>query len=211
MKRRKLLEPEKKHRLTDSHPAKDSFTRVEPIRKEKDINLIKKLLADNPRNYALFTVGINFALRGGDLLSLKVKDVEHINVGESFQVRESKTKKKRTLTMNRQSHDAIQSLLKVQHYDSNEDYLFQSQRKGSDRMTIQALIQLIKKWCQEINLRGNYGSHTLRKTWGFMQRTKYKVSLPVLMTAYGHSSQSITMRYLCIQDEEVEDCYMNEL
>lgn len=47
--------------------------------------------------------------------------------------------------------------------------------------TIQAVNALIKKWTATINLNhGNYGAHTLRKTFGFIQRTKYGVGSQVL-------------------------------
>ena len=30
--------------------------------------------------------------------------------------------------------------------------------------------QKVKSWCRTINLKGNFGSHSLRKTWGYHQR-----------------------------------------
>ena len=50
---------------------------VEPIRDPLKIIAIKRNLRKekNPRNYLLFTMGINLALRISDLLALKVKDV----------------------------------------------------------------------------------------------------------------------------------------
>jgi integrase len=50
---------------------------VEPIR---DLNKIKEIEAylkekESPRNYLIFVLGLNFALRISDLLSIKVKDV----------------------------------------------------------------------------------------------------------------------------------------
>ena len=50
-------------------------SRVDPIRKEKDIAAIKGFLKESPRDYALFTVGINTGLRSEGLLSLKFNDV----------------------------------------------------------------------------------------------------------------------------------------
>ncbi len=73
-------------------------------------------LSDKPRNYALFVAGINFALRGGDLLNLRVKDVEQVKAGGDFEIREGKTKKKRTLTISKPVYDAINSLLKVKTF-----------------------------------------------------------------------------------------------
>ncbi len=55
-----------------NHPEKGSSIKVEPIRELRDIRSIKKLLADNPRNLCLFTLGINTNLRASDLLSITV-------------------------------------------------------------------------------------------------------------------------------------------
>ena len=51
-----------------NQPEKGSQIKVEPIRKKRDIQSIKKMLSDNPRNQALFTIGINTNLRASDLL-----------------------------------------------------------------------------------------------------------------------------------------------
>jgi integrase len=54
---------------------------------------------------------------------------------------------------------------------------------------------LIKQWARAIHLKGNYGAHSLRKTFGFIQRTKYAVGFEVLAKRFNHSSPTITMRY----------------
>ena len=50
---------------------------VEPIKDKKKVLAIKRNLKEekNPRNYLLFVMGINTALRISDLLSLKIKDI----------------------------------------------------------------------------------------------------------------------------------------
>jgi hypothetical protein len=49
----------------------------------------------------------------------------------------------------------------------------------------------------------NYGAHSLRKTWGYIQRTVYGVGFEILCKRFNHSSPAITMRYLGIEDKEV--------
>jgi hypothetical protein len=71
--------------------------------------------------------------------------------------------------------------------------------------------RLGKRWCASINLRGNYGSHTLRKTWRYHQRVTVWGGLPELMVCFNHSSQRQTLEYLCVQDEEIRSIYQNEL
>jgi site-specific recombinase XerD len=91
----------------------------------------------------------------------------------------------------------------------DDDYLFQSQRRHV--LTTPSVHKLVKGWCNEINLKGNYGSHTLRKTWGYHQRVTFGVDLPRLMACFNHSTQRQTLDYLCIQPEEIGDVYDNEL
>jgi hypothetical protein len=50
-----------------------------------------------------------------------------------------------------------------------------------------------------------------RKTFGYIQRTKYGVSFEVLCKRFGHSSPAITMRYLGIDDREVKGILLNEI
>ena len=50
------------------------MNKVEPIRNPKKIAQIKNLLKakDDPRDYLLFTLGVNFALRIQELLSISL-------------------------------------------------------------------------------------------------------------------------------------------
>lgn len=197
-------------RQADNHPRLGSTIRVEPIKAQKDINLMKRLLSDSPRDLAIFIVGINTNLRASDLLSIKVGQIRHLEAGGQFSIREKKTKKLRTITVNQMVHTAIASLLATMPDATADDYLFQS-RKGGGKLTVSYLSQIVKQWCKEINLRGNYGSHSLRKTWGFMMRTVHGVDIPTLMSIFGHATQRQTLAYLCIQPEEIRDCYMKEV
>ena len=64
-----------------NRPKKGSQIKVEPIRKIKHIQTIKKLLADNPRDLCLFTLGINTNLRASDLLQITTGDVRYLKPG----------------------------------------------------------------------------------------------------------------------------------
>jgi integrase len=92
---------------------------------------------------------------------------------------------------------------------SDEDYLFQSRNGNNKPLTRETVNKMIKEWTK--SFKGNYGTHTLRKTFGYIQRTKYGVSFEVLCKRYGHSSPAITMRYLGIDDREVKGILLNEI
>lgn len=193
-----------------NHPKKGSHISVEPIRKQKDIKLIKKILRDSPRNLCLFVLGINTNLRASDLLRIKVEQVRHLQPGEEITLKEKKTQKQRRINLNRICIEAIQNLLRSKKY-ADDDFLFLSSRKNKKALTVSSLSTLVKKWCKDINLKGNYASHSLRKTWGYHQRVTFGVGIPELMVCFNHTSQKQTLDYLCIQPEEIKSVYQNEL
>jgi len=192
-----------------NHPRKGSLISVRPIRSQRDIRAISKLTKDSPRNHLLFIMGVNNGIRIADLIKLKVKDVRDLKVGHILTITESKTDKDNIIVINKSVHKALRNYLEKIQPD-NEDYLFPS-RKGSSHLQSQAVSKLVKKWTKAINLKGNFGCHSLRKTWGYIQRTQYGVGFEIICKRYNHSSPSITMRYLGIQDREVHEVLMNEI
>lgn len=126
--------------------------------------------------------------------------------GCEIEIIEKKTQKRRRITFNDEAAKAIQGLL-VHLGDryNDKDNLFQGQRGP---LTVKTVTQLVKKWCADINLKGNFGSHTMRKTWGVHQRTRCGTSIPELMVMFNHSNQRQTLDYLCIQPEEIKSAYM---
>ena len=188
-----------------NHPKKYSIIKVEPIREIKDIKSIKKILADNPRNLCFFVLGINTNLRASDLLRLTAGQVRHRNAGDEITLKERKTGKDRRITLNKSAVSAIKELLTSAPLPDFSP-LFLSQR--GEVLTVPSVNRLVKSWCKAVNLKGNYGSHTLRKTFGYHQRTQLNTSIPELMVMFNHSSQRQTLDYLCIQPEEIRSAYM---
>ena len=187
-----------------NHPKKGSQIKVEPIRGQADIDKIKELLKGQPRNLALFTLGINTNLRAGDLSRFKIHHLIDLQPGKSFEIREKKTKKIRRITLNEAGYRAIQPL--IESAENPDDPLFKSQR-GHKALTVSSINRLVKTWCKQIGLKGNYGSHTLRKTWGY-HAYMAGVDLPRLMTCFNHSTQRQTLDYLCIQDSQIQEVYL---
>ena len=193
----------------ENRPKKGSRITVDPIRRIKDIQAISKLLSDSPRNHLLFVMAVNNGLRTGDLLNLYAGQLYNAKVGDTITIVEGKTNKTNILVVNKTIHKSLQNYFeKVKPKLS--DYLFTS-RKGEKAITIQCVNNMVKKWTRMINLKGNYGAHSLRKTWGYIQRTIYGVGFEVLCKRFNHSSPAITMRYLGIEDKEVQNILMNEV
>ena len=193
-----------------NHPKKGSSIKVEPIRSARSIKSIKRLLKDNPRDLCLFTFGINTAYRAGEILSLKVGQVAHLKAGDRLEIKQSKSGKYRAVMLNKIVVEAIQDWLVI-HPDPRPAAALYYSQKTNKALTVPTLTRMVKTWCNTIGLKGNYGSHSMRKSWGYHQRMKNKQPIPLLMVAFGHSTQAQTLDYLCIQDEEVSGLYGMEL
>jgi integrase len=190
-----------------NNPKRGSSIKVSPIRELAAIKLIKKSLSNDPRNLCLFTLGINTAYRACELLSCNIGQVRDLKPGDFLDLKQSKNKKYRMVTVNNTVVEMInQWLLLHPLKDFDEAPLFLS--KQGSALNVSSLNRMVKKWCAEAILTGNYGSHSLRKTWGYHQRIQNNAPLPLLTEAYGHSSQKQTLDYLGIQGDEIQQLYM---
>ena len=193
-----------------NHPKKGSAIKVEPIRDKKAIARVKKQLRDSPRDLCLFILGINTAYRANELLTIKVGDVRHLQAGDVLTRKQSKTNKYRGVVLNPSAQAAIQTWLcsELGQRLTNADYLFTGKRGV---LKVSTVSTMVKTWCQNVGLKGNYGSHSLRKTWGYWQRKERGTAIPLLMEAFRHATQRQTLDYLGIEADEIAEIYDLEL
>lgn len=188
---------------------------VEPIRDLRKVSQVKNMLrGDNKiRELLLFELGINSALRLSDLLVVRVGDVfDENNVVKSFfDVKEEKTSKANRITITPKVKKTLEDY--KQHYthvvENSENYLFFHTKKasiGSFSIGRKQAWKMISSWCKDVGLNGNFGGHTLRKTWGYQARLQ-NVPLEIIQHKLNHSSLAVTQRYLGITaDEIMEAC-----
>ncbi len=186
---------------------------VDPIRDPKKIAQIKNALlgAKKIRELLLFHLGINSALRLSDLLAVQVKDVfeENYAIKDFFELKEAKTSKSNRITITpsvketlRLYNETYPNIIK----DPN-NYVFFHQKKspiGSLPIGRKQAWKMINDWCKSVGLKGNYGGHTLRKTWGYQAR-KQLIPLEIIQHKLNHSSLAVTQRYLGITADEIEE------
>ncbi|MDT0499192.1 tyrosine-type recombinase/integrase [Algiphilus sp. W345] len=195
-----------------NHPKRGSAIAVEPIRDLAAIARIKEnlLAAGQYRNYCLFVLGINTAWRASELLSIHVGQVRHLDVGDALVLKQCKTGRYRRTPVNEVALDALK--LWLAHHPRGEDtsaLLFPSDRRG--RLGVPALCNLVKLWCRRGGAWGRFGSHTLRKTWGYHQRVSFAAPLTLISRALGHVSERQTLAYVGIQPPEVSALFMATL
>ena len=181
---------------------------VDPIRDRKKIAQIKNLLRGQGRyrDLFLFVVGINTALRISDLLQLKVGHFlnEKGNIRSRFWIKEQKRGKRHEITINQSIREALTEYLKKYPYiaKEGENFLFFNPKTNKPIKRGQAW-KVITNILADVGLQGNYGTHSLRKTWGFHARMQ-GVDLALIMHKLNHESIAYTKRYLGITDEELQ-------
>ena len=185
---------------------------VQPIRDRRKISAIKgNLKKRDPRNFLLFTLGINTALRISDILKLKVEDVKD-HTGEIklyLDLNEKKTGKQRYIYINDEVKKALEYFFdKTRLYDRDR-YLFVSEKKKINKPIGRVrAYQLVNEWCREVGIKDRVGTHTLRKTAGYHMRMA-GVAIELIQEVLGHKAITITKRYLGITDDEVAKVLKN--
>ena len=195
---------------SDNSPKEGSILKKIPIKSPEAIEAIKVLLKDNLRDLALFVLAINSNLRACDLLALTIGQVRELHVGDELVLRERKTKNIRRIVLNKAVWKALQDWLKIHPRAGEDDApLFLSRKGGA--LKVATLNNMVKAWCFAVGLKGSFGCHTLRKTFGYQHRVRFGTDLPTLQTIYGHSHQRQTLDYLCVQTDEIIAAYMKEI
>jgi integrase len=182
---------------------------VEPIRDKNKIEDLKVYLkGKNLRDYALFVVGINVALRISDLILLKWCDVLNENSKDfkPIQLKEGKTKKSRDIKLNKTSQKALIELLSSLGSNGMDEYIFKSREGVNSPLTRQQALNILKDSAAAVGIKENVGTHTLRKTWGYHAWQK-GFSPALIMETLNHSNLAMTKRYLGIRQDEINGLY----
>jgi integrase len=173
------------------------------------ISLITRLEKDENYKFCLLiSIGVFTGLRISDLLTLTYSDLLS---NETFTLREMKTKKQRSIKVNKDLKEIVIRIVSKSNITNLNQLIFINKygTKSIDKSYVNVkLKELVKKY--RIKLDGNVSTHTFRKTLGrrVMEVNNYSnESLVLLMELFGHSSMSITKRYLGIREQEIHNVY----
>lgn len=171
---------------------------VYPIKEKEKIYKIKELLFNNKRNLLLFNLGINSGLRVSDILALDVKDVKNKTY---IELREKKTNKFKHFPINIKLQNEINEFIKGK--DENEP-LFISQK--NNRLSRLQTYKILNKVAKEAGIKVRIGTHSLRKTFGYHHYKQFN-DIVLLQKIFNHSSTSVTLRYIGLEQETIDESY----
>lgn len=181
---------------------------VQPIRDRKKIETMKKILkSQNIRDHCLFVLGINSGLRVSDLLKLTIADVldERGKVKDRITLREKKTGKVKNFPLSDNAKKAVQEYLMSREYE-REEPLFIS-RKGHRGIQRAQAWKIMNEVARSVGISENIGTHTLRKTFAY-HAYKNGTDITLLQKILNHHSPAMTLRYIGITQEEMDDVYL---
>lgn len=186
-----------------------SYEHVVPLTTSKQVDRVEQaLLAQgkhNPRqtavspvgvrNMMLFEFGIFTGLRVGDIISLKVSDVQ-----KDLLICEHKTGKPNRTHINSTLRKELDKYIKDMNL-SPDDWLFPSSEGSNNHVSRAQVWRAIRKAGEACGIP-NLGSHTMRKTFG---RLWYESggSIVSLQKLFNHTSQAVTLNYIGIEQRDL--------
>ena len=177
------------------------MTTVEPIRNKKDVERVERYLQkQSARDHLIFVFGTNSGLRISDIVALNVGDVRNKNY---VQIIEKKTGKTKRFPLNEKLKTLIAEFVKGKR---DKEPLFKSLwGRRYNRITA---YYMIREACKNVGLEEKIGTHSMRKTFGYHHYQQFK-DVALLQKIFNHSSQQITLRYIGIEQDQIDYSYNN--
>jgi integrase len=173
----------------------------------------KYIKKSSMRDYALFILGINSALRVSDLLSFKVSDIMNPDgsIKDRITLVEQKTKKTKSFPFNDSIKETMTEYLKT---DINKNGVLFPSRIGDENQAVtrQHVHCFLKEAAKAVGIKEEISTHSLRKTFSFnLYQNNIKTNpgiLNILQKILNHANSSTTMRYIGLEQGEIDTLYM---
>ena len=145
--------------------------------------------------------------------SLRLELITHvlklIKIRPKVEIKEKKTGKYKRFPLNKKLQKLIKEYLperqKLYTVEEEEPLFIGKLHKRLDRSQV---YRFLNSACKELGITVNVGTHSMRKSFGFHFYKQYN-DIALLQKILNHSSPAITLRYIGIAQEELDESYMN--
>lgn len=177
------------------------MARVYAIEREIVRKILDDLRSENKehsmRNLIMLELGFYTGLRIGDILDIKKND--YVKKTGCIKVYQNKKQKNKYKEIKLHS-DLVEDLNEYIKGMKKEEVLINISRVQAHR-----IIKKISKK-RRYGIKKNIGTHSMRKTYG---KTVYEKSgLDIAQGALGHDSSKVTMKYIGIEEDEINKANM---
>lgn len=148
------------------------------------------------RNYMILHLGRNLAFRIEDLLQLKTDNFKNGGI----YTREFKTGKEQAFELHHSLRKDLEDYINRNKLVEGE-YLFKSRKGTNIPITRQRAWQIIKELSDEVKVSYVVGCHSLRKYFAreYYEQTGDLIGLKEMLN---HSSETVTLRYICWEEDD---------
>ena len=183
------------------------MNKANAIKDKNDIRRMSEWFKNySKKYYTIFLIAINSGLRISDVLGLNISDVKDRDYVE---IHEKKTGKYKRFPLNKMVQNAIKDYLidREKEYSINEqEPLFVG--KKHCRMCRSQFYRIIRHCAEELGIKGTISCHSTRKSFGYAHYRQFN-NIALLQTIFSHSSGNITLRYIDIEQEEIDKSYLD--
>lgn len=162
----------------------------------------------------MFTLGIMFGIRAGDLCELRIDQVANLDgsIKPRCRLYEQKTRKTNAPVIPPATRDMLRRYLDDLGDYEIHDYLFRSRQRDNHgnyrHITIQQLNNVIKKAARDVGIRDHISSHSLRKTFAYQLLRQHPNDDEVkfaLQRMLNHNDFKTTLAYCGIEQEAMDE------
>lgn len=181
---------------------------VEPIKDKKKIDsMLMYLKGKSERDYLLCKFQLNTGLRISDVVRIRVEDLltSNMNFKDYFVLQEKKTRKEKKIKLNDSLKKALKAYIK-QNELGQANYIFKSRKGLREHVSVTQAYRILKAAAVNLNIE-NFGTHSLRKTWGYWTYKMSRYNIGLIMDTFNHSSEKITLRYIGITQSAKDELY----
>ena len=81
-------------------------------------------------------------------------------------------------------------------------------RKGSSAIQRNQAYKILNEAARTVGIQESIGTHSMRKTFGY-HAYKSGIDIALLQKIFNHSCPSVTLRYIGITQDSIDDVYLN--
>lgn len=197
---------------------------TQPIRSASDREAIEQYLyRRSARDHALFVFGMRTGRRISDLVKLDVADVAYIDrrgrlcVKERFEIKEKKTGKRADIIIHPRARRVLSRYFRERMKTAPSkgrlllEPLFKSRqanKSGEFRIGTSHAWRILKRAAVACELNYRVGTHSLRKTFGYCLYHE-GVNLELIQKLLNHSSPEVTLAYIGITQDNLDDAILS--
>ncbi len=84
--------------------------------------------------------------------------------------------------------------------------MFQSRKGDNKYISTTQAYRILKEAADAVGIE-NFGTHSLRKSWGYWTYKVSRYNSGLIMDMFNHTSEKITLRYIGITQEAKDELY----